>query len=252
MKHYLSIFAVWCILTEKQSSRPLSVSHVQALSTQLHSRVFVGTPTKPNQRLVRDYMTTNPKTLKTTDTVNEAIVALLAAGLNGAPVVDPLTNTLIGCVSAHDFVMMEETGAILPIDMLPTGGGGNEQQQDDGMQALRKIIATTVGELTTPQSALTIHVDTTMKEAAEILTKQRATHRLCVLDDAHQLVGILSTSDIMRNIVENVLQVLPESSSSSSSSSSVVDDDDTHMAATPTEVVSQQPTAVAAAMALAP
>ena len=181
--------------------------------------------------------------------MNEAIVALLAAGLNGAPVVDPLTNTLIGCVSAHDFVMMEETGAILPIDMLPTGKGGDEQQQDDGMQALRKIIATTVGELTTPQSALTIHVDTTMKEAAEILTKQRATHRLCVLDDAHQLVGILSTSDIMRNIVENVLQVLPESSSSSSSSS-VVDDDDTHMVATPTEVVSQQPTAVA--MALAP
>lgn len=169
-------------------------------------------------------MTPNPKTLKTTDTVNEAIVALLAAGYNGAPVVDPITNHLVGCVSAHDFVMIEETGAVLPIDVNGEQQNKNNENQNEmsTMNALRKIVATTVGELTT-ETPLTIHIDTSIKDAAELLTKERK-HRLCVMDDHNQLVGILSTSDIMRNIVENVLQVLPEASAASV-------DDGTEMAA---------------------
>merc|ERR1711935_699478 len=109
-----------------------------------HSRVFVGTPTKANPRLVRDCMTPNPRTLKTTDTVDAAIVALLAAGFNGAPVIDPITNNLVGCVTAFDFIQKEETGAILPFDTTDD----LEAQQEMAVNA-RKIMATTVGELTT-------------------------------------------------------------------------------------------------------
>jgi len=180
----------------------LSIASAVAFST--HSRVFVGTPTKVNTRLVRDCMTPNPKTLRTTDTVDEAIVSLLAVGFNGAPVVDPITNNLVGCVTAFDFIQKEETGAILPFDMEDP-----ETQQEMAVNA-RKIVATTVGELTT-EEALTIHMDESMRDAAELLTRERQ-HRLCVVDDANNLVGILSTSDVMRNIVD-VLQALPESSS---------------------------------------
>mmetsp|Transcript_10991 Transcript_10991/g.26408 ORF Transcript_10991/g.26408 Transcript_10991/m.26408 type:complete len:206 (+) Transcript_10991:122-739(+) len=180
----------------------LSIASGAAFST--HSRVFVGTPTKANTRLVRDCMTPNPRTLKTTDTVDEAIVSLLAAGFNGAPVVDPITNNLVGCVTAFDFIQKEETGAILPFDMEDP-----ETQQEMAVNA-RKIVATTVGELTT-EEALTIHMDESIRDAAEVLTRQRK-HRLCVVDDANNLVGILSTSDVMRNIVD-VLRALPESSS---------------------------------------
>ena len=72
-----------------------------ALFTSLASsfsvnRVFVGTPTKTNPRLVRDCMTPNPVTLKTTDTIDEAIQELLRLGFNGAPVVDAETNDLVG------------------------------------------------------------------------------------------------------------------------------------------------------------
>jgi len=148
--------------------------------------------------------TPNPKTLKTTDTVDEAIVALLAAGFNGAPVLDPITNNLVGCVSAFDFIQKEETGAILPFDM-----GDPETQHEMAVNA-RKIVAKTVGELTT-EEALTINLNSSIRDAAEILTRERK-HRLCVLDDENNLVGILSTSDVMRNIID-VLQVLPESSS---------------------------------------
>eukprot|EP00531_Pseudo-nitzschia_arenysensis_P013722 CAMPEP_0116144292 /NCGR_PEP_ID=MMETSP0329-20121206/15929_1 /TAXON_ID=697910 /ORGANISM="Pseudo-nitzschia arenysensis, Strain B593" /LENGTH=200 /DNA_ID=CAMNT_0003639715 /DNA_START=110 /DNA_END=712 /DNA_ORIENTATION=+ len=168
------------------------------------SRVFVGTPTKANPRLVRDCMTPNPRTLKTTDTVDEAIVALLAAGFNGAPVLDPITNNLVGCVTAFDFIQKAETGAVLPFDMEDP-----ENRQEMAINA-RKIVATTVGDLTT-EEALTIHMDTNVKDAAEILTRERK-HRLCVVDDDNNLVGILSTSDVMRNIVD-VLQALPEASS---------------------------------------
>lgn len=149
-------------------------------------------------------MTPNPRTLKTTDTVDEAIFTLLSAGFNGAPVVDPITNNLVGCVSAFDFIQKEETGALLPFDMEDP-----EKQKEMSINA-RKIVATTVGELTT-EPALTIHVDTNMKDAAEMLTKKQK-HRLCVVDDDNNLVGILSTSDVMRNIID-VLKTLPETSS---------------------------------------
>jgi len=150
----------------------------------------------------------NPRTLKTTDTVDEAIVALLAAGFNGAPVLDPITNNLVGCVTAFDFIQKEESGAILFFDMEDP-----ETQQEMAVNA-RKIVATTVGELTT-EEATTIHMNTSMKDAAEIMTRKRK-HRLCVVDDENNLVGILSTSDVMKNIV-NVLQALPESSSAEKS-----------------------------------
>ena len=84
-----------------------------------------------------------------------------------------------------------------------------ENQQEMVINA-RKIVARTVGELTT-EEALTIHMNTSMKDAAELLTRKQK-HRLCVVDDENNLVGILSTSDVMRNIVA-VLHSLPETSS---------------------------------------
>ena len=146
--------------------------------------------------------------MKTTDTVDEAIIALLGSGLNGAPVLDPITNNLVGCVNAFDFIQRAESGAILPFDMEDP-----ENQQEMAVNA-RKIVATTVGELTT-EEALTIHMNTSMKDAAEMLTREQK-HRLCVIDDENNLVGILSTSDVMRNIVD-VLQALPETSSADGS-----------------------------------
>jgi hypothetical protein len=52
-------------------------------------RVFLSTPTKVNHKKVKDCMTPNPVTLKTSDTVDEAINILLSNSFNGAPVIDP-------------------------------------------------------------------------------------------------------------------------------------------------------------------
>jgi CBS domain-containing protein len=147
-------------------------------------------------------MTPNPVTLKTTDTVDEAINILLRHSFNGAPVIDPFTGNLVGVISAFDFLSKEEAGALLPFE-----AGDLEEQQEMAMMA-RRIVATTVGDLMT-DAALTVPMDLPMKDAAELMIKDRC-HRLCVVDDDNQLVGVLATSDVMRNI-NTVLAALPES-----------------------------------------
>ncbi|KAL3915610.1 MAG: hypothetical protein SGARI_008146, partial [Bacillariaceae sp.] len=116
-------------------------------------------------------MTPNPVTLKTTDTVDEAIQILLRYSFNGAPVIDPVTGNLVGVISAFDFLSKEEAGAVLPFE-----AGDLEEQHEMAVMA-RRIVATTVGDLMT-DAALTVPMDMNMKDAAELMIKDRC-HRLC-------------------------------------------------------------------------
>ncbi|KAL3943196.1 MAG: hypothetical protein SGBAC_002726 [Bacillariaceae sp.] len=181
-----------------------STTTVEALSTgsTSQSRVFVGTPTQTNPRLVEDCMTPAPVfTLKTTDTVNEAIHDFLQLNLNGAPVVDKDDN-LVGVITAFDFLQKENGGAVLPMQ-------GSKEEMGMIMNVARKIVATTVGDLMSP-NALTIHPSASMREAAVMMSQHR-THRLCVVNDNGQLIGTMSTSDVMQDVLNAVRQALPES-----------------------------------------
>ena len=166
------------------------------------SRVFLSTPTKANPRFVKDCMTVDPITLKTTDTVDEAIKTLLSIGFNGAPVVDPNTKNLVGVVSAFDFLQKAETGAVLPFV-----ASANQDEQAHMASVARKIVATTVGDLMAP-AAISVSPNLSIREAADIMLRERC-HRLCVVDpDTDKLVGVLATSDVMRNVI-SALQALP-------------------------------------------
>mmetsp|Transcript_46370 Transcript_46370/g.113073 ORF Transcript_46370/g.113073 Transcript_46370/m.113073 type:complete len:271 (+) Transcript_46370:288-1100(+) len=202
------VVAVLAVIDVQHTIRPNNAVHVvvvEAFSTSPRppppppSRVFLSTPTK-RQKTVEDCMTRNPMTLKTTDTVDEAIELLLRTGFNGAPVVDPVTNNLVGVVSAFDFFQMAETGAVLPII------AGDEQEQAEMAQVARKIVATTVGDLMAP-AALTISPELSIRDAADLMLKDRC-HRLCVVDESNSLVGVLATSDIMKNVI-SALRALP-------------------------------------------
>ena len=177
--------------------------HVEAFS---QSRIFVGTPTQINPRLVEDCMTTNTFTLRTTDTVNDAIHELLLRNLNGAPVVDEEDN-LAGVISAFDFLQKENGGAVLPIDTQEN----SKEEMGRILSVARKIVATTVGDLMSPEP-LTISPTATMRDAALKMSTSR-THRLCVVNPEGQLIGILATSDVMQDVLKAVKQALPESSS---------------------------------------
>jgi CBS domain-containing protein len=199
-------------------SRPFSPFSAFCSAFSTVHRVFVSTPTKANPRLVQDCMTPNPITLRTTDTVDEAITTLLDAGFNGAPVVDPITNNLVGVVSAFDFLSKEEAGSILPFQM------DDPASQQEMARLARKIVATTVGDLMT-EATLTVPMGMTMKEAAEIMIRDRC-HRLCVVDEGYNLVGVLATSDVMRDVFSSVLQALPQESPARSSNTEAAGADD--------------------------
>lgn len=159
-------------------------------------------------------MTRNPITLRTTDTVDDAIATLLATGFNGAPVIDPITKNLVGVISAFDFLSKEEAGSILPLYT------DDPEERHEMAKCARKIVATTVGDLMT-EAGLTVQMDMTMKEAAELMIRDRC-HRLCVVDDEYNLVGILSTSDVMKNVMTQVLRALPEHKSAAATAAAAV------------------------------
>ena len=145
-------------------------------------------------------MTPNPSALLTTETVDEAISKLLAYGYSGAPVVDEEGN-LVGVVSNFDFLQKEFGGALLPME-------GSRETIEAYAEAARKIIATSVGDLMS-RNPSTITETMSMREAAEIMRRERL-HRLPVVNESGKLIGILSSSDVMRDVSITVRKALPE------------------------------------------
>jgi CBS domain-containing protein len=158
-------------------------------------------------------MTPNPKTLNQRDTVDEAIVKLLKYSYSGAPVVDDLGN-LVGVVSAFDFLQKEAGGALLPME-------GASATIEHFVEAARKIVATEVQDLMSPHPT-TVTPQVSMREAASIMTQERM-HRLPVVDANGKLVGMLSSSDVMKDVLGTVRAALPESIIDAASSSATTD-----------------------------
>jgi CBS domain-containing protein len=178
---------------------------VGAISAFSTPRVFVSTPSKHPARLVSDCMVQTPKTLSMYESVEEAISKLLHYGYSGAPVVDDDGN-LVGVVSAFDFLQKEAGGALLPME-------GSSEKIEAFAGAARKIIATSVKDLMTA-NPITITPHASMREAAMIMTKEHL-NRLPVVDKEGKLVGILSTADVMKDVLGTVKRALPDESSSS-------------------------------------
>lgn len=164
-------------------------------------RIFVSTPAKSPARLVSECMTHNPKTLNPRDTVDEAISKLLKYSYSGAPVVDDLGN-LVGVVSAFDFLQKEAGGALLPME-------GTTAEIEHFVEAARRIVATEVQGLMS-SNPTTVTPQVSMRQAASIMTQERM-HRLPVVDASGKLVGMLSSSDVMKDVLGTVRAALPES-----------------------------------------
>jgi CBS domain-containing protein len=166
-------------------------------------RVFVSTPSKHPARLVKECMTpvSQVQVLHPHESVDEAIAKLLSFGLSGAPVVDMDTGNLVGVMSAFDVLQKEAGGALLPME-------GSSATIEAFADAACKILATSVQDLMTPYP-LTITAQLSMRDAASLMTKEHL-HRLPVVDKDAKLVGILSSSDVMRDVLGTVRAALPE------------------------------------------
>lgn len=144
-------------------------------------------------------MTPSPITVLRPDlSVDDAMSLLLQSGLSSSPVVDD-DFRLVGMVSSFDFLQMEAfEGALLRME-------GSSAQIERYVDAANKICGQRVEDVMTVD-VRTVDPDLSMREAAQILAEERV-QSLPVVQEG-RLVGILSSADVMRDLLR-VVQHLP-------------------------------------------
>jgi CBS domain-containing protein len=167
------------------------------------SRVFVSMPVS---NYVRDCMSPRPTITLTPDmSVDEAMGLLLDQGQTGAVVLDKNNDdAVVGIVTAFDFLQKEAFGgSLLPM----SGSAANVEKY---VEAAKKICGQTVADIMTAHPT-TVPVTASMREAAAIMTELRV-QRLPVVDTKRdgsvKLVGILSSTDVMRDL-RRIIRNLP-------------------------------------------
>jgi len=124
-------------------------------------------------RTVGDVMTSNPFLIVDTASLLEAAGILDSKKITGLPVVDA-TGKLVGVLSQTDLVRARAN-----------------QQLAKNWRGLA------VGEIMT-KPALTIAATARLDEAVKVMEECRV-HRLVVIDEAANPIGIISTSDLVRS-----------------------------------------------------
>lgn len=164
-------------------------------------RIFVSTPVSNFQKKhVADCMSAPSMILHPDQSLDEAMTMLLRNGISGAPVVDD-DGKVVGMVTAMDFLQKEAfEGALLPM-------GGSREQVQNYVDAARKICAQKVNDVMSPLvvSVLPSH---TMQQASMLMTEHQFT-RVPVLDEKEKLVGILSASNVMEDLLHIVKNLPP-------------------------------------------
>eukprot|EP00545_Synedropsis_sp_CCMP1620_P015129 CAMPEP_0119015388 /NCGR_PEP_ID=MMETSP1176-20130426/10942_1 /TAXON_ID=265551 /ORGANISM="Synedropsis recta cf, Strain CCMP1620" /LENGTH=142 /DNA_ID=CAMNT_0006968679 /DNA_START=198 /DNA_END=626 /DNA_ORIENTATION=- len=132
--------------------------------------------------------------------VDEATTILLSNGFSGAPVVDDFQN-LIAVVSSFDFLEMEAfEGAVLPME-------GSVEQVEGYVGAAKRICAQLVADIMSP-NPLSVSPDESMRTAAALMSSEKL-HRLPVIDAHGKVVGIITASDVMQDML-HLVRNLPE------------------------------------------
>lgn len=122
---------------------------------------------------IGDIMTREVFTLRPTATADEASWALAVRGISGAPVRDGM-GRLVGVVSRSDLTDPERH---------PLGLGDQ-----------------TIREIMTP-AMLTLHESDPALNAVRLMVREEV-HRILVVNDAGDLVGIITPTDVLRAMLE--------------------------------------------------
>ena len=146
-------------------------------------------------KTVADVMTQNPITAKPETPLNEVIKILAERRISGLPVVDE-AGKLVGVVSETD-LMWRETGATPPPYIMLLDSVIYLENPARYERELHKALGATVGEVMTNHHVATIAPDQPLRTAAQLM-HDRGVHRLPVLDEAGQVIGILTRGDIVR------------------------------------------------------
>ena len=156
----------------------------------------------PGATPVRSIMTTDVVTFTPDEPIRDAMLRMLDADIDGAPVVDA-GGRVVGMLTTDD-LLVQETRLHYPTVIsilganieLPSAHRHFEEE-------LHKAVGLTVGEVMN-DDVVTCVPDDTIETAATIL-HERHLSRLPVVDDG-KLVGIISRGDILSAIVRSAGQ----------------------------------------------
>jgi CBS domain-containing protein len=143
-------------------------------------------------RSIQEIMTRDVVAVTVATPVSDVARLLWKHKLTGVPVLEG--RRVVGVVTEYDLIARQsEWDAPLYVvfldAFLPVPGTGDEEQ-------LRRILATTAGQLMSAP-AITLTPDATVQDAATLMYERRV-NPVPIVDDAGELVGIVSRSDIVR------------------------------------------------------
>ena len=145
-------------------------------------------------KTVADVMSHNPVVVKPETPLQEAIKILAERRISGLPVVDN-DGKLLGIISETD-LMWQETGVTPPAYIMFLDSVIYLQNPAVYERDLHKALGQTVGEVMS-KNPVTVSPEKSVKQAAQLM-HDRNVHRLPVLDDGGQVIGILTRGDIIR------------------------------------------------------
>lgn len=159
---------------------------------------------------VGDVMTKDVLAIDANDTLDVIAGLFEKYDYDGMPVIDS-TKKLLGIITAYDMVL-QSTDMHLPtllkiMDQIATNKA-DKRALDAHFNKLRDIKATSIMN----PKVITIGVDGTLEEAAQIFADHHKINPLCVVDVEGKLVGVISRYDVIKFFNETYLKRVVQSS----------------------------------------
>ncbi|MGQ4646480.1 CBS domain-containing protein [Lyngbya aestuarii] len=145
-------------------------------------------------KTVAEVMTPDPIVVGPQTPIREAIKIIAERSISGLPVVDD-QGTLVGIISETD-LLWQETGIEPPVYIMFLDSVIYLENPARYDQELHKALGQTVGEVMS-NDPVTIKSDQPLRKAAKLM-QEKSIRRLAVTDNAGQLIGVLTSGDIVR------------------------------------------------------
>lgn len=146
-------------------------------------------------KTVADVMSRDPISVRQETPLQEAIKIMAERRISGLPVVDQ-AGKLVGVISETD-LMWRETGVTPPAYIMILDSVIYLENPARYDRDLHKALGQTVGEVMTKDSLITSDPDQPLQKAAQLMHEKNI-RRLPVIDDAGQVIGIVTRGDIIR------------------------------------------------------
>ncbi|WP_424101760.1 CBS domain-containing protein [Moorena producens] len=145
-------------------------------------------------KTVAEVMTNDPIVVHPETPIKEVIKIIAEQSISGLPVVNE-AGKLVGVISEAD-LLWQETGVEPPVYIMFLDSVIYLENPARYDQELHKALGQTAGEVMTGHP-MSIKPDQPLRKAAKLM-QEKSIHHLPVTDEAEQVIGILTSGDIVR------------------------------------------------------